>query len=81
MYVVPAMVLLLNDAQPSRVARSIVLTPRGARNEVLSSDRLTLAWMILNEYVGFFQVTYYCIDMKLLIPKTQVFLKMGATNR
>ena len=32
---------LLNDAQPSRVARSIVHSPRGARNEDLSSDGLT----------------------------------------
>ena len=32
---------LLSDAQPSRVARSIVLSPRGAKNEVLSSDGLT----------------------------------------
>ena len=36
-------IALLSDAQPSRVARSIVLilSPRGARNEVLSSDGLT----------------------------------------
>ena len=33
---------LLSDAQPSRVARSIALTPRRARNEVLSSDGLSL---------------------------------------
>ena len=32
---------LLSDAQSSRVARSIVLS-RGAKNEVLSSDGLTL---------------------------------------
>ena len=31
---------LLSDAQPSRVERSIVLSP-GVKNEVLSSDGLT----------------------------------------
>ena len=30
--------LLLSDAQPSRVARSIALSPRRARNGVWSSD-------------------------------------------
>ena len=35
--------LLLSDAQPSRIARSIALSPRhrGVRNEVLNSDWLT----------------------------------------
>ena len=32
---------LLSDAQPRRVARSIALFP-GARNEAVSSDKLTM---------------------------------------
>ena len=40
-WVIICYLLLLSDAQPSRVARSIVLSPRGAKNEVLSSNELT----------------------------------------
>ena len=32
---------MLSDAQPSRVARSIMISPRGAKNEVLCRDWLT----------------------------------------